>query len=121
MTAVTRPILPSADLDATAAFYAPLGFAVDGHWEREYLILTGPDGIELHFWFNPGEDRWTNDVACWVGYPTAQQVHDRYRAWSATGVAAPADLRPPRDDGRLVEFQLIDLHGNLVRVGALSG
>lgn len=59
--AVTRPILPSADLDATAAFYAPLGFDVVGRWPDEYLIITGPDAIELHFWHKVGVDRWTND------------------------------------------------------------
>jgi catechol 2,3-dioxygenase-like lactoylglutathione lyase family enzyme len=42
--AVTRPILPSADLEATVRFYEPLGFRVAGHWPREYLIVEGPDG-----------------------------------------------------------------------------
>ena len=120
--AVTRPILPSADLGATAAFYAPLGFRVLGAWPREYLILAGPDDIELHFWHKPDVDRWTNDVACWIGYPDPAAVRARHAAWAAVGVPAPARLNEPDGmAGHLVEFQLIDLHGNLLRLGALKG
>jgi catechol 2,3-dioxygenase-like lactoylglutathione lyase family enzyme len=120
MVAVTRSILPSADLEATAAFYAPLGFRVAGSWPEEYLILAGPDDIELHFWYDRAVDRWTNDVACWIGYPSTAEVRARYDAWAAVGVPDPATLQPPRDDGRLLEFDLVDLHGNLLRVGALT-
>lgn len=116
--AVTRPILPSADLDATAAFYAPLGFDVVGRWPDEYLIITGPDAIELHFWHKVGVDRWTNDVACWIGYPTPDAVRRRHAAWAAAGVAPPALTEPGDISGHLVEFQLIDLDGNLLRLGA---
>jgi allantoinase len=37
MNAETHPILPSAHLGATAAFYQPLGFSVVGHCSQEYL------------------------------------------------------------------------------------
>lgn len=120
MTATTRPILPSADLVATAEFYRPLGFSLVGHWPGEYLIIAGPDTIELHFWSDPDVDRWTNDVACWIGYPGPAGVRALHARWSAVGVAEPATLRPVTDDGRLTEFQLIDQFGNLLRVGALS-
>lgn len=120
MPAKTCPILPSADLAATAAFYAPLGFAQQGHWPQEYLILAGPDGIDLHFWHDPGVDRWTNSVGCWVGYPSAEEVRARHAQWAREPVPHPAKLTAPADNGRLVEFALIDLHGNLLRLGAPS-
>lgn len=116
--ATTRPILPSADLPATIAFYARFGFGVVGHWPEEYLILTGPDTIELHFWFDPGVDRRTNDVGCWIGYPTEPDLRARYAAWARVDVPAPADLRPVDAVGPVIEFQLIDLHGNLLRIGS---
>lgn len=116
--ATTRPILPSADLDATADFYALLDFEARGRWPG-YLILTGADGIELHFWHQPSVDRWTNDVACWVGYPEPDPVTRLHARWAAAPLPAPATLTTPSDAGsHLLEFQLIDLHGNLVRVGA---
>ena len=119
-SAVTRPILPSSDFDRAVAFYAPLGFEVVGRWPEEYLILSGPDGIELHFWYDPGVDRWTNDVACWIGYPDVDAVRRRHAAWAAVPIPAPATLNDPDDmSGHLVEFQLIDVFGNLLRLGAL--
>jgi hypothetical protein len=117
MQALTIPILPSADFDATARFYAPLGFTERGRWAGEYLILHGPHGIELHFWLNPKAERSTNDVACYVRFETsagAQALHD---AWKPH-VQPPGQLnRPVTTDYGLLEFALIDPHGNLLRVG----
>ena len=120
-SAVTRPVLPSADLDRTAGFYAPLGFTVVGLWPREYLIVTGPDAIELHFWFKRDVNRWTNDVACWIGYPDVDAVRRRHAVWASVPIPEPAVLNEPDDSGEaLVEFQLIDLDGNLLRLGAVK-
>jgi catechol 2,3-dioxygenase-like lactoylglutathione lyase family enzyme len=120
-SAVTRPILPSGDLDRTDAFYGPLGFEVVGRWPDEYLILTGPDDIELHFWHKPDVSRWTNDVACWIGYPDVDALRRRHAAWAAVQIPEPATLNEPGDmSGHLVEFQLIDLFGNLLRLGTLK-
>ncbi|HYO39329.1 MAG TPA: hypothetical protein VER39_06710 [Nocardioidaceae bacterium] len=94
MRASTRPILPSADLAATAAFYAPLGFVQAGRWPQEYLILAGPHHIELHFWCNPKVRRRSNDVACWVGFERAADVRRLHSRWSA------ADVRPPAGSTR---------------------
>jgi hypothetical protein len=119
--AVTRPILPSGDFDRTVAFFAPLGFEVAGRWEGDYLIVTGPDDIELHFWHKPGVNRWTNDVACWIGYPDVDAVLRRHAAWAAVPIPEPAVLNEPGDmSGHLVEFQLIDVFGNLLRLGAVK-
>ena len=118
MPATTRPILPSADLDATAEFYALYGFEVVGAWPRQYLILRGPDGIELHFWFDPDVDRWTNAVGCWIGYDSVAEVLARHAAWSEVDTPGPAELCPVGHVEHLIEFQLIDLHGNLLRLGA---
>jgi hypothetical protein len=118
--AVTRPILPSGDFDETLAFYAPLGFSEVGRWP-DYLIVTGPDTIELHFWHKPDVDRWTNDVGCWIGYPDVDAVLSRHAAWAAAPIPEPARLNDPGDmSGHLVEFQLIDTFGNLLRLGAVK-
>jgi hypothetical protein len=118
VTAVTRPILPSADLAATSMFYARLGFAEIGRWPDEYLILRDDHDIELHFWCKPTVNRWTNDVACWIGFASEAAVHRLHGDWAAVGVPDPAVLNPPTSIAHLTEFQLIDLHGNLLRVGA---
>ena len=118
MAARTIPILPSADFDVTAGFWAGLGFTGAGRWD-DYLILRHPGlGIELHFWLDPGVDRWTNDVACYVRFDTPQEAIHAHAAWASAPIPPPAKLAPPQqEEWGAVEFHVIDPHGNLVRLG----
>ena len=120
VSAVAIPILPSRDFDETAAFWALLGFTERGRWPDEYLIQRHPSlGIELHFWYSPRVDRWTNDVACYVRFDSPAATLACHHGWrdivSATGRAQhaapdavgrgrfPRDrpARQPRADRRL--------------------
>jgi hypothetical protein len=118
LRATTRPILPSADLAATADFYAPLGFREIGRWPDEYLIIRDDHDIELHCWFKPQVSRWTNDVACWIGFEHPDDVRRLQAAWTEAPLPEPATLNPAVRMDHLLEFQLIDLHGTLLRIGA---
>ena len=122
MAPTTIPILPSADFDDTYGFYARLGFDEVGRWPDEYLILRHrPLGIELHFWSNPNVDRWTNDVACYVRFETPSDAVSCHGGWSDVVIDAPATLSSPdTDEHGNVEFNIIDLHGNLVRLGGFA-
>lgn len=114
---VTIPILHSADLAAATTFYAGLGFAESARWP-DYLIVTHPAGIELHVGLDRAVDRWTNGLSCYIRFPDAAAARALHDAWAAAGVPAPAELRAPwTTDYGLLEFALIDLDGNLVRVG----
>ena len=123
MSAVTIPILPSADFDVTSAFWASFGFHERGRWSGDYLILRHDDlAIELHFWFDRDVDRWTNDVACYVRFDAPAEAVDCHTRWSTSTVPEPAVLSSPQTaDGGAVEFHVIDLHGNLVRLGGFPG
>lgn len=114
----TIPILPSADFDVTVSFWASLGFRSRGRWD-DYLVLRHEDlGIELHFWHDTGVDRWTNDVACYIRFPTPEAARDRHAQWRDLDIPEPAVLSMPKDEpGGATEFHVIDLHGNLVRLG----
>jgi catechol 2,3-dioxygenase-like lactoylglutathione lyase family enzyme len=122
---VTIPILPSPDFDATAAFYAVLGFVERGRWPEQYLIIEHPNGLELHFWAHTDLDPLTNDVGCFVRFDTVDECCALHDAWSAAAGLPPAESRAiPRlhaareePDGS-VEWAVIDLHGNLLRLGA---
>jgi hypothetical protein len=113
------PILPSRDLRATADWYAPLGFAVGGLWPDEYLILTHPRGIELHFWPHPDEVPETNDVACYVRCDTLDEVHAIHDEWAdvVTARTGIPRLTPVGTTGPMLETALIDPDGTLVRIG----
>lgn len=117
MSAKTIPILPSKSFDETAGFYAPLGFVEVGRWPGAYLMLRREDGIELHFWSNPEVDRATNDVACYIRFDSATEARLLHDNW-APRVQSGGRLHPPHaTDYGLLEFALIDLHGNLLRIG----
>lgn len=117
MTAKTIPILPSKDFDETARFYGALGFIEKGRWPGEYLTLRRDDEIELHFWSKPDVSRATNDVACYIRFDTAAEARALHADWTPL-VPSGGRLAPLSDtDYGLVEFALIDPHGNLVRIG----
>ncbi len=116
MTAVTIPILPSADLDQTAGFYAGLGLASQRRWD-EYLVVAGLEGIELHFWSNPGVATATNDVACYIRFDTAAEARDLHAAWAAAAVVGGRLVAPVETPYGLLEFGMIDPSGNLLRIG----
>lgn len=119
MSALTIPILPSADFDATADFWQRFGFAEIGRWDREYLIVRHDElAIELHFWPDPSVDRWTNDVACYVRFGSPDEARAAHEAWADVTVPEPATFSAPKSEPwGAVEFHIIDVHGNLVRLG----
>jgi hypothetical protein len=118
MAAETIPILPSADFDLSASFWSAFGFGESGRW-HDYLILRHPElGIELHFWLDASVDRWTNDVACYVRFGSPDEAVACHDSWAGVTVPEPARLtRPKAEPWGGVEFHVIDLHGNLVRLG----
>jgi catechol 2,3-dioxygenase-like lactoylglutathione lyase family enzyme len=111
------PILPARDLDATAAFYARLGFREMGRWP-EYLIVVR-DEIELHFFPSADLDPATSIAGCYLRVRDADALH---REFAAAGL-------PPWEEGfpclgeveatdyGMREFAATDPDGNLLRVG----
>jgi hypothetical protein len=117
--ATSIPILPSRDVEATAAFYAPLGFEVLGLWPAEYLVLRHTLGFELHFWSHPAEVPETNDVACYVRFDTLAEVHALHDQWArvVTSTTGIPRLTPVDEAGPMQETALIDPDGTLIRLG----
>ena len=118
MAAETIPILPSADFDLSASFWSGFGFVERGRWP-DYLVLRNPRlELELHFWLAEKVDRWTNDVACYIRFGSPEEAVARHREWADVAVPEPARHSPPKTEPwGAVEFHIIDLHGNLVRLG----
>ncbi|MGD9961465.1 bleomycin resistance protein [Nocardioides sp.] len=118
MVAETIPILKSADFDATTSFWSTFGFADRGRWP-DYLVLRHEGlAVELHFWLDPAADRWTNDVGCYVRFSDPEEAYACHASWAAATVPAPGELsRPEVKPWGALEFHVIDVHGNLVRIG----
>jgi hypothetical protein len=109
------PNLPSRDLDATAAFYARLGF-IPTFKNSQWMILKR-GGITLEFFPYPDlkpEESWfscclrLDDVPSFYELCRAAGLEDKRQGYPR--------LHAPRQDGDLMIGALIDLDGTLVRL-----
>ena len=108
--------LPSRDFDATAAFYAQLGFAVDFRNDG-WMILSRGD-LEVEFFPHPDMDPGSSCFSACVRVDDPDQLHND---WSKPGL--PSDRTAiPRMTGLFKlpdaprKFALIDPDGSLLRV-----
>ncbi|MBO4204771.1 VOC family protein [Micromonospora aurantiaca (nom. illeg.)] len=102
------PILPSGDLDRTAAFWTRIGFIETDRYPG-YLLLNSGDA-ELHFSqpdgaVSPGE--------CFVHIGDARQLWKRLKEEAVDGIGPITDT-----DYGLREFIAADPDGNRVRFGS---
>jgi hypothetical protein len=124
------PNLPARDLDATAAMFGRIGFAVTGRWDG-YGILERDD-VELHFFAKPDLDPATTAGMAYVRVVDVDALYAEVRA--AGFEVLPVDVQHERwDRGAsleritaledkpwgLREFALLDIDNNLLRIGQL--
>lgn len=119
MAATTIPVLPSSDFDATASFFARLGFAERGRWPDEYLIVDDGNGIELHFTFDPNVAAGGNDHTCYIRFDSADEGRALHDKWREAGLDSHHLHPPVSTDYGLLEFAVLDLDGNAIRIGGL--
>jgi hypothetical protein len=108
------PILPSADLGRSQAFYVFLGFTVVDT-TGEYLRLR-LDEAELHLYAAADTDPRTNPGGWYLRAAFPEELREK---WVADGLECP-DVEVPPCCGPTL-FAVIDPDGNMMRVGPLAG
>ncbi len=112
--AVAIPVLPSANLDETLAFYIrELGFA--GEKDDESYALLRRDSLELHFWLTDRPELCTLS-SCYIRGGQIRALHAEYVERGVPGLSA-LEVRP----WNMLEFHIVDPHGNLLRFGCIPG
>jgi catechol 2,3-dioxygenase-like lactoylglutathione lyase family enzyme len=112
------PILASRDLAATADFYSNLGFEQVGLWPDEYLIVMR-DEIGLHFFHSSDHDPATSDHGCYLYVPDADALFAEFSRLGLPSAGIPRLHGAPGDtDYGLREFAVVDIDGNLLRIGS---
>lgn len=102
------PILPSPDMDETAAFYIKLGFQKVNQFPG-YLILSR-NGLELHFW-HCDERHIAESSGCRFN---VTDVDNFYAHCNQLGIVHPNGKLEVKPWG-LREFGILDPAGNLIR------
>ena len=103
------PILPSADLDRTSAFYRTFGMAEVARYEG-YLLMCSR-GVALHF--SSRRDGSIPASEAFVLVPDAGRLWKQFKSEGVTGLGPVED----RSHG-LREFVVTDPDGNCIRVGS---
>jgi catechol 2,3-dioxygenase-like lactoylglutathione lyase family enzyme len=104
------PILPSSDLDRSAAFYGYLGFRVMGRTPDYLRVAWGR--IEIHLYSTEGVDALVNPAGCYLRIGDSRETRAR---WHAEGVHC-LDVPVPDTYGPTT-FAVVDPDGNTVRFG----
>jgi catechol 2,3-dioxygenase-like lactoylglutathione lyase family enzyme len=102
------PILPSTDLDRTAAFWTQVGFLETERFPG-YLLLNSGDA-ELHF---SRPDQPTSPGECFIHVGDARLLWKRVKDQAIAGIGPIMDT-----DYGLREFVVTDDDGNRIRFGS---
>ena len=114
----SEPILPSRNLDETWDFYERLGFAPwhRGRTDWEYGIVSRGN-LVVHFFLESQLKPEQNDCSCYLRVQDADRVYEEFSRLGLPRAGIPR-LNPPEDQPwGMREFTLVDLSGNLLRIG----
>lgn len=120
--ATIAPILPSRDLDATVAFYGPLGFSIAARHDppEAYLILRR-GGIELHFFTHPANDPAASLAGAYIRLQHVDPLYEEFARVIHWSPPQPRLHAPADKPWGMREFAMIDPDGSLLRFGARIG
>ena len=118
MLTSTCAILPSSDMDRTAAFYTRIGFEMQGRWEGfgGYLILQ-KDAVEVHFAHDPDHVAETSDHALYIRTDDVDGWSDQIAGLDFPDTGFPRFAPASDRSWGMREMHLLDPDGHLVRVG----
>lgn len=111
------PTLPSRSILATVNFYHRLGFEGGAHqFNRDYAILKR-GAVELHFFEHQALVPEDSSAGCYIRVMDVQSVYQSFVSSNLPRTGIPRmDILEDKPWG-LREFAVIDLDGNLLRIG----
>lgn len=108
------PILPSLNFSETKQFYTEkLGFKLIAEFPNEYLILDR-DSVSLHFWICD-DKKICEASGCYI---YVSEIKEIYKSYLEKNLIHPNGTLRKTEYG-LIEFAVLDCHGNLLRIGEL--
>ena len=113
----TIPILPSRSIAATTDFYHRLGFEGGAHdYDKDYAIFTR-GAIEIHFFKHATLVPADSFAGCYIRVLDVENLYQAFASSKLPNVGLPRmDILEDKPWG-LREFAVVDLDGNLLRIG----
>jgi catechol 2,3-dioxygenase-like lactoylglutathione lyase family enzyme len=114
------PILPSRSVSATTEFYRRLGFEGGPHeFDSRYAILRR-GSVELHFFTHPELVPDESFAGCYIRVMDVESFHRSCQPNQLPSRGIPRMEALENKPWGLREFAIVDLDGNLVRIGQIT-
>lgn len=105
--------LPAIDFDATAVFYAQLGFIVEFKDDGWMILSRGP--LEIEFFAYPDLDPWTSSFSACIRVADIDALYAAFAAAGLPRLGIPRLTGPKNEPFGLRMCALVDLNGSLLR------
>jgi hypothetical protein len=117
---IAIPILPSRNLANTLEFYRRLGFDGFIHSHGGYAILMRGT-VELHFSLHRKLDPEKSVSCCYLRVSRVDTIHSEFSRAKLPRQGIPRQDALEDKPWGLREFAVVDLDGNLIRIGQVMG
>jgi catechol 2,3-dioxygenase-like lactoylglutathione lyase family enzyme len=115
---IAVPTLPARDIDETVAFYSPLGFeSVFRTPDPEGYVILRRISLELHFFRWPDLDPAANYSGCYLRVSDVDRLYREFAGARLPARGIPSLGGIEKKFFGMREFRLVDVNGNLLRVG----
>jgi catechol 2,3-dioxygenase-like lactoylglutathione lyase family enzyme len=113
------PILPSRSISATVDFYKQLGFDGGAHASDHSYAVMRRGAVEIHFFTHRELVPAASSAGCYIRVQDVETVYQAFALCQLPRKGFPRmDLLEDKPWG-LREFAVVDLDGNLLRIGQL--
>ena len=114
------PILPSRSFEKTIEFYEPLGFKKMAVFEAEGYLILQREKVELHFFRHLEHIKEQSDHGAFVRVDNAKVLSDQYATLNLASEGIPRVTRAEHKPWGICEFAVVDVDGNLLRIGHIN-
>ena len=115
---IAVPTLPARDIDETIAFYSPLGFeAVYRTPDPEGYVILRRISVEIHFFRWPDLDPAANYSGCYLRVTDVDRFYRDFAGARLPARGIPSLSGIEKKFFGMREFRVVDVNGNLLRVG----
>lgn len=113
------PILPCRSVSATVAFYKRLGFEGDAHESNSEYAILQRGAIELHFFTHKELIPAESSASCYIRVLDVESIYRSFLLIQLPRTGIPRMDTLENKPWGLREFAIIDLDGNLLRIGQI--